>query len=149
MIVKRLLFLFLIYILFLLVLPGCKDQVRDEFPRSQFIGYFDLRDPRYSTQVFTARRDMDGHYVGISGIIVYNQDPNTAYAFDQMCPHEKKTSCSVSVAPDNSSIAECSCCGSQFLIASENGDVIEGPAARGLQTYRARVDGHLLVVRSY
>jgi len=144
MILKRIFFVFLIYLLFIMALPGCKD----EFPRRRFLGYFDLRDPRYSTQVFTAKHDMDGNYVGINGIIVYNQDQQNIYAFDQMCPYEKKTSCSVSVDPQNSSIAECNCCGSRFLIASESGDVIEGPATRGLQTYRARVDQQILVVSS-
>ncbi len=131
------------------VLPGCKDQVRDDFPRSRFIGHFNLMDPRYSQSVFMATYDMDRNTLGISGIIVYRMgDP--VYAFDQMCPYEKRPTCLVSVDIENDpTIAECKCCGSRFLIASETGSLIEGPATRGLQTYHAKEDWPYLVITSY
>jgi uncharacterized protein YdeI (BOF family) len=66
--------------------PACKDQIRDEFPRIYFTGFFDLRDPRYSKTVFTASRDMDGNIVGINGIIVYRAG-DQFYAFERMCPY--------------------------------------------------------------
>jgi Rieske Fe-S protein len=130
---------------------ACGDAVRDDFPRRNFTGYFDLRYAEYSTNVFTARRDMDGALVGNNGIVVYSQGV-TYYAFDLMCPHEKKMGCSVTVdVEDDPSVAVCECCGSEFLLASEHGDVLEGPAERGLHSYSTGVttDNFLVVKSNY
>jgi len=145
----RLLRLSLLFFISVLAFAGCDDAVRDDFPRRNFIGYFDLRYSEYSENVFTARRDMDGTLVGNNGIIVYNQG-GTFYAFDLMCPHEKSMGCSVRVdVEDNPTLAECECCGSVFLLASEHGDVMEGPAGRGLHSYKTGVTSdNILVVSS-
>ncbi len=129
--------IYLIYPILTILLTGCDDQVRDEFPRTNFTGYFNLNYPEYSGTVFTARYDMDGNRVGISGIIVYKISSDQYYAFERMCPHETSPSCRVHVDPEeNTDIAECECCGSKFLVASEYGELIEGKAKRGLKTYR-------------
>jgi Rieske Fe-S protein len=118
-----------------LAFVACGDAVRDDFPRRNFIGYFDLRYSEYSKNVFTARRDMDGNLVGNNGIVVYRLG-DVFYAFDLMCPHEKTMGCSVQVdVEDDPNFAECECCGSVFLIASENGNLVEGPAKQGLHSY--------------
>lgn len=128
---------------------ACGDAVRDDFPRRNFTGYFDLRYSEYSEMVFTARRDMDGSLVGNNGIIVYNQG-GTFYAFDLMCPHEKSMGCNVSVdVEDDPTLAECECCGSVFLLVTEYGEVMEGPAKTGLHPYKTGVNSdNILVVRS-
>ncbi|MFW5890065.1 MAG: Rieske 2Fe-2S domain-containing protein, partial [Marinilabiliaceae bacterium] len=117
--------IYLIYPILTILLTSCGDQVRDEFPQTDFVGYFNLNYSEYSGTVFTAQSDMDGRKVGISGIIVYQVSSDQYYAFERMCPHEKKPTCKVHVDTDeNTDIAECECCGSRFLIASENGEVI-------------------------
>lgn len=132
-----------------LAFVACGDAVRDDFPRRTFIGYFDLRYSEYSENVFTARRDMDGTLVGNNGIVVYRQG-DVFYAFDLMCPHEKSMGCSVRVdVEDDPTLAECECCGSVFLLASEYGDVMEGPSKRGLHSYKTGVTSdNILVVSS-
>ena len=139
----------LLFILFTIPFESCGDAVRDEFPKSQFVGYFNLNYPEYSESVFTAARDMDGRRVGVNGLVIYNAGANY-YAFDLMCPHEKKVSCSVKVDIENDpSVAECECCGSQFLIASPYGEVIEGPAKQGLHPYSTGItQDNILVVSS-
>jgi len=142
-------FFFFVFAILLLMKSGCGE--KDDFPQRQFTGYFDLTDPRYSKTVFTAIRDMDGHDVGINGIVVYNMG-GTYYAFDLMCPHEKKPTCSVRVkAEEDTDFAVCECCNSKFLIASPWGEVVDGPAGRGLQRYNTSVtsDGYLVVTSSY
>ncbi len=145
----RLLPLSLIVITFGFTFVACGDAVRDDFPRRTFIGYFDLRYSEYSENVFTARRDMDGTLVGNNGIIVYRQG-DVFYAFDLMCPHEKSMGCSVHVdLEDDPTLAECECCGSVFLIASEYGDVMDGPAKQGLHSYKTGITSdNILVVSS-
>ncbi|MBZ4675599.1 MAG: hypothetical protein JG782_218 [Anaerophaga sp.] len=142
-------FTFFVFAMLLLMNSGCGE--KDDFPQRQFTGYFDLTNPRYSKTVFTARRDMDGSYVGINGIVVYNMG-GTYYAFDLMCPYEKKPTCSVNVdVEEDTEFAVCECCHSKFLIASPQGDVVDGPAGRGLQRYNTSVttDGYLVVTSSY
>ncbi|MFW6043650.1 MAG: Rieske 2Fe-2S domain-containing protein [Marinilabiliaceae bacterium] len=134
--------IYLIYPILTILLTGCGDQVRDEFPQTSFVGYFNLNHSEYSGTVFTAQRDRDGNRVGISGIIVYQNSADEYYAFERMCPHEKKHNCKVHIDPDeDTNIAECKCCGSRFLIANENGEVIEGKAPPpGLKRYRTAFD---------
>ena len=144
-------FIYLIYPLLTILLTGCGDQVRDEFPRTSFVGYFNLNYPEYSGTVFTAQRDMDGRKVGISGIIVYQISSDQYFAFERMCPHETRPNCKVHVNPEeDANIAECECCGSRFLLASEYGEVIEGKATRGLKRYQTAFNPQTrqLVVRS-
>ncbi|PWE00973.1 Rieske (2Fe-2S) protein [Marinilabilia rubra] len=137
------------FILIIFALESCGDAVRDEFPKSRFIGYFNLNYPEYSKSVFTATRDMDGRRVGVNGLVIYNAGA-TYYAFDLMCPYEKEISCSVTVdIEEDPSIAECECCGSKFLIASPNGELIEGPARQSLHSYQTGVtQDNILVVSS-
>jgi nitrite reductase/ring-hydroxylating ferredoxin subunit len=143
----RIFFTFIPYVLLIAFLSSCGDLVKDDFPKRQFVGYFNLNLPGYSQQVFTAKQDIDGFYVGLNGIVVYNSGENY-YAFDLMCPHEK-TSCSIKVSSDDPSIAECECCGSRFLIASPFGDVVEGPARQSLHVYSTGVtQDNILVVKS-
>ncbi|MGM0375430.1 MAG: Rieske (2Fe-2S) protein, partial [Bacteroidota bacterium] len=87
--------IYLIYPILTVFLTSCQNQVRDEFPRTSFVGYFDLNYSEYSGTVFTAERDMDGNRVGISGIIVYKISSDQYYAFERMCPHETQPSCKV------------------------------------------------------
>ncbi|WP_291859134.1 Rieske (2Fe-2S) protein [Marinilabilia sp.] len=133
----------------LFVFSSCGDAERDDFPRRNFTGFFDLRFSEYSQNVFTAFRDMDGNMVGVNGIVVYNSG-GTYFAFDLMCPHEKSSGCSVTVDVENDpSIAVCECCGSRFLLASPLGEVIEGPAKQNLHVYDAEVNvNNILVVFS-
>jgi nitrite reductase/ring-hydroxylating ferredoxin subunit len=145
----RILFTFILYILLIPLLSSCGDAVKDDFPKRQFVGYFNLNSPEYSQQVFSAKHDRQGSYVGVNGIVVYNSG-GTYYAFDLMCPHEKSTSCSLKIFPeDDPTIAECECCGSRFLLASPTGEVVEGPAGQGLHSYSTGVTkDNILIVTS-
>lgn len=128
------------------LLSGCGDS--NDFPERQFIGYIDLTDPNYSQKsIFIVRRDSYGNYLGINGVVVYKQG-NQYYAFDIMCPYEKKETCSIEIDSDEETIVTCKCCGSTFLVASPDGDLISGPAPHGLKKYNTKVVQNTLIINS-
>ncbi len=135
---------FLVVTITILFLFGCSKE-DDPIPNVSFTAYIDIRLPDYSGSVFTVNRDSYGHLIGVSGIIVYRISDVEFYAFERYCPHDKKLTCRVTVGEENS-IAQCSCCQSEFLILSPTGDVVSGPAKSGLKVYRTRMEGDYLVV---
>lgn len=52
---------------------------------------------------------------GYGGIIVYCEIPGSWYAFDAACTYEASRSC---VVKNEGVLADCSCCGSQFVLLS-------------------------------
>ncbi len=135
----------LLIALFAFISNSCDKQTDDGFPKTRFTGFFNISLPPWSGDSFSATRDMDYRPVGLAGIIVYRASANEYYAFERMCPHEKKFSCTVNFEKDHS-IVKCECCGSRFLILGGYGDKLEGPAEWPLKRYRTSVSGNTLMV---
>ena len=101
--------------------------------------------PDYNKDVFSVRNDRYGNRVGVSGVIVYRMAFDEYHVFERYCPHDQKLTCAVDIAPGNTT-AVCPCCESEFLIATQDGDVVSGPSVYSLKTYRTRMDGNYLVI---
>ena len=65
----------------------------------------------------------------------------TFYAFDDACPHRQ---CSLGDGELHGTVVTCPCHGSQFDVTS--GERLRGPAVRGVQSYRVRVENGVLQV---
>ncbi len=137
----------LLIALFAFISNSCDKQTDDGFPKTRFTGFFNISLPPWSGDSFSATRDMDYRPVGLAGIIVYRASANEYYAFERMCPHEKQFSCRALLDPkEDPFIAECECCGSKFLINTEYGVLVKGPAEWPLKRYRTSVSGNTLMV---
>ena len=122
----------------LLLLANCNKDHEEVIPNVSFHVTIDLTDPKYSSRnTFIVHKDVAGNRAGINGVVVYRLTSDTYYAFDLMCPNEKKVTCLVGLKDDVT--CECPCCKSQFLIAVQYGDVIEGPSPWPLKSYKTRV----------
>lgn len=123
---------------------GCKKE-EHPVPNYRFTAYIDLGLPDYNRDVFTVSYDRYGNRVGVAGVIVYRVAFDAYYVFERYCPHDQKLTCAVKVEEGNTT-AKCPCCESEFLIAAQDGDVLEGPSVYSLKTYRTRMDGNYLVI---
>jgi len=121
----------------LLFLFGCKKD-KHPVPNRRFNVTIDLMLPDYHVNPFIITRSSLGEMVGVSGVIVYRGGDGNYYAFERYCPHDQDFSCVVSPDPE-ATVASCSCCGSRFLIASPDGDVLEGPSKYFLKRYNTSV----------
>jgi len=84
----------------------------------------------------TAAFDVEGTQIGIARV------DGRLYAFSDVCTHQ---GCSLSAGGDLSGTEiTCECHGSMFAI--DSGAVLDGPAARPIDTYPAReVDGQIQI----
>ncbi len=131
---KRLFFIFVTLLLF----TNCNKDHEEVIPNVSFHITINLDNPEYNSQnTFIVYRGDNGYRAGINGVVVYRLTSDTYYAFDLMCPNEKKVTCLVGLKDDVT--CECPCCKSQFLIAVPYGDVIEGPSPWPLKGYKTQV----------
>jgi len=87
---------------------------------------------------------------GFGGIIVFRDlvdSSNPFLAFDATCTKEISSLVRVT-ARDDSGIATCPKCGSQFILFGGNGSAIKGPAAEPLKQYRTNYTGGRITVRN-
>ncbi len=73
--------------------------------------------------------------VGFGGVVVYCEVPGSYYAFDAACTYEVSPSCQVQ---NEGVLAECPCCGSQFILIS-GAYPSKGPAEMPLKQYNVSV----------
>ncbi len=132
---KRFLYIAVILLLF----TTCNNR-EEIIPNVSFFVSVNLDDPLYSTKnTFIIVRDVTGNRAGINGIVVYRLTNDTFYAFDLMCTNEKRPGCMVSIKDDIT--CKCSCCESEFLIATPYGDILSGDAPWPLKAYQTSVTG--------
>ncbi len=134
-------FIFFFFLVFL-TLNSCKKDQRFDFPYvpiNLYLGLIsDLGGLGQDQSVF-----WPGY--GVNGLIIYRTFEDTYFVFDRTCTFESDHSCAVEKDINFSSIMECPCCGSRYLIQIYSEvDVIEGPASYPLVRYRAVVEGDLL-----
>jgi len=72
---------------------------------------------------------------GYGGVIVYCELPGSYYAYDATCTYEVSRSC---IVENEGLIAECPCCGSQFVLLG-SAYPSEGPATMPLKQYNVSV----------
>lgn len=84
---------------------------------------------------------------GYGGIIIFRDltdNANPFLAFDATCTHEVSTT--ARVVADDSGIATCPVCKSQFILFGGNGNPIKGPAVEPLRQYRTTYTGARILV---
>ena len=87
---------------------------------------------------------------GYGGIIVFRDlvdSSNPFLAYDASCTYEVSSTVRVT-AKDDSGIATCPVCGSQFILFSGNGAPIKGPASEPLKQYHTSFVGGRILVRN-
>jgi Rieske Fe-S protein len=84
---------------------------------------------------------------GYGGIIVFRDltdSANPFLAFDAACTHEISTTARVTA--DDSGIATCPVCKSQFILFGGNGSPIKGPAIEPLRQYKTTYTGGRIII---
>ncbi len=137
--------LFIIPILTLLLLANaCKD-TEDIIPTYRFstqITDIGTHPDFTQSNTFIVKYDSYGNLIGNTGVVVYRQSADVYYVFDLMCPYEKKLSSLIKIEGDIFCV--CPTCKSKFLVASEYGDVLEGPSKWPLYKYNTKEENGTL-----
>jgi len=84
---------------------------------------------------------------GYGGIIIFRDltdSANPFLAFDAACTHE--ISSTTRVVANDSGIATCPVCKSQFILFGGNGNPIKGPAAEPLRQYKTNYTGGRIII---
>ena len=87
---------------------------------------------------------------GYGGILVFRDlvdSSNPFLAFDACCPFEVSSTTRVAVK-DDSGVATCPVCGSQFILFGGNGSPIKGPASEPLKQYHTSFVGGRILIRN-
>jgi len=88
--------------------------------------------------------------VGYGGIIIFRDlvdSTNPFLAFDATCTYEISSLTRVT-SKDDSGVATCPVCGSQFILFGGNGSPLKGPATEPLKQYRTNYIGGQITVRN-
>lgn len=135
-----------ICLFFLTGISGCKDDYTSVIPYATVnmdfnpTSYIEFNIPGGSVYFKNA---------GFGGIIIFRDQidsSNPFLAFDAACTHEVSSTCRVTT--DGSGIAECPCCGSQYILIGGNGSPVKGPAIEPLKQYRTSYTGGRIIVRN-
>ena len=133
--------------LMLVLMVSCKGDSEDIIPNVRFSAQINLDDPEYSGwSTFIVKPDGLNPRVGINGVAVFRFSDLEYYAFDLMCTHEHETAgyFFVERKEKDDFTMKCPECGSEFLISTEYGSVLKGPAAWPLKKYKTSVSGNYL-----
>ncbi|TAJ14641.1 Rieske (2Fe-2S) protein [Marinilabiliaceae bacterium JC017] len=134
-----------ILVMSLFILAACKSDRDEIIPNVSFSIKINVNDdPEYSETSFIVKRDLSGRPAGVCGVVIYRLTSDTYYAFDLMCPYEKRYNCLVEKKDDMT--YKCPCCGSEFMIGTETGSILEGPSKWPLKAYQTSVNGNWLSV---
>jgi nitrite reductase/ring-hydroxylating ferredoxin subunit len=128
---------------------SCNRDVEEIIPNKRFTTRINNinQDPRYTKETsFVVKYDSEGKLIGHAGVVIYMLTADEYYAFDLMCPYEKQITCLVDLDENDNIQCICPCCGSVFLIATEYGSIVSGPAKWTLKRYSTEVkDEHLFI----
>jgi len=122
----------LLLFLFTLGSPSC-DQVIDS-PVPDVYVYFPIN-LSIVNELTVPTNSVYFSGVGYSGVIVYCDQPGVYYAYDATCTQEVSRSC---IVKNDGILAECPCCGSQYLLNS-SGYPASPPATMPLKQYQVTV----------
>lgn len=136
----------LICMFFITGISGCEDDYTSVIPYVRVdmnfnpTSYIEFNIPGGSVYFKSA---------GFGGLIVFRDQidsSNPFLAFDAACTHEVSSTCRVTT--DGSGIAECPCCGSQYILSGGNGSPVKGPAIEPLKQYRTSYTGGRIIIRN-
>jgi nitrite reductase/ring-hydroxylating ferredoxin subunit len=129
---------------FLFTIISCKD--KNETVPNTFVDIF-----IYTNNPEYVRLNSPGGWVyvqgGLKGIIVYRSSNDEFKAYERSCPYQVEKACQTVVTSDNVTIADTSCCGSNFNIS--DGGVSKGPASQGLRQYQTTFGNGVLHIYNF
>lgn len=128
---------FYIFILFLLLNPGCEKAQDSVIPSVTFSITINLT---FYNQLTIPGNSLFIPNVGYGGVIVYCELPDSYYAYDASCTNEANTTCLVE---NEGALGTCKCCGSEFVL-SGGGYPASGPAKEGLRQYHTSLYNGML-----
>lgn len=135
----------ILIILFILMgTNACKDEYNSVIP------YVTVRMDINPTNFIELNIPGGSYYFpnyGYGGVILFRDltdSSNPFLAYDATCTHE--ISSTTRVVANESGIATCPTCKSQFILFSGNGNPIKGPAIEPLRQYRTNYVGGRIVV---
>jgi Rieske Fe-S protein len=134
-------------ILIFTITNSCKDEYTSVIPYV----YVDM--PVVPTNIIELNIPGGSFYfpnAGYGGIIVFRDlvdSSNPFLAYDATCTHEISSTVRVT-AKDDSGVATCPVCGSQFILFSGSGAPIKGPASEPLKQYHTSFVGGRIIVRN-
>lgn len=122
----------LVLVVAALLASGCRDKDDRLVPRIATDITLNLNLPEYNTLI------NPGGWLyltgGSRGVIVYRVSNDEFVAFDRHCTYNVPERCRVSMEDTDVTLKDEDCCGSVFDLFT--GGVLEGPAQRGLQSFR-------------
>ena len=128
-----------IWLLLILLLPGCKEDEESIIPNVGFSVVLNLDDPRYSGKnIFELYYVANYGYAGIKGIVVYQYIRNSYLAFDLVCPNEGDRLVKT-VREGESETYVCPECQSKYHVNVEYG-IVEGVSKWPLKMYITSYD---------
>ncbi|WP_430810645.1 MULTISPECIES: Rieske 2Fe-2S domain-containing protein [unclassified Carboxylicivirga] len=107
--------------------------------------------PQYAGKsLFVIMRGSNGRVPGVNGVIVWSASSDQYYAFDRTCTyqHEDGRLHYVEIIEEGNPIVKCPQCGSEFLVATQYGDIIKGPAVYALKSYYTSYSNGQLTIRN-
>lgn len=135
----------ILIILFILMgTNACKDEYNSVIP------YVPVRMDINPTNFIELNIPGGSYYFpnyGYGGVILFRDltdSSNPFLAYDATCTHE--ISSTTRVVANESGIATCPTCKSQFILFSGNGNPIKGPAIEPLRQYRTNYVGGRIIV---
>ena len=136
----------LIFTFLFLGFNGCKDDFNSVIPET-YVDFYVNRTSYIEFNIPGGSYYFPGY--GYGGVIIFRDltdSSNPFLAFDAACPYE--VSSLVRVVADESGIATCPVCQSQFILFGGNGAPIKGPAAGPLKQYRTSLVGGRIFVKN-
>ncbi len=129
-------------ILLAVLLPHCDKEFQDPVPNVHVSINLDLSSTLYGDL------SIIGNHIyitgGYRGIIVYRMSQDDFRAYERACPYDHHKQHARVVVEDNGLTMIDSTCLSRYLLL--DGSVFEGPATRGLKTYRTHYTGNNLYI---
>lgn len=125
---------------------GCKDDYTSVIPYAYV--NFDVNPTNY-IELNIPGGSVTFPNAGFSGVIIFRDltdSSNPFLAFDACCT--KEVSKIIRVKTDESGIATCPQCGSQFILFGGNGSPVKGPASEPLKQYRTTYTGGRIMIRN-
>ena len=124
---------YFIFFLFLnLLTPACDDIIESPIPEVYVSFTINLN---IINELNVPGMSVFFTHVGFGGVIVYCEQPGSYYAFDAACTYEANRTC---IVKNDGVLADCPCCGSQFVLIS-GAYPVKSPATIPLKQYNISV----------
>jgi nitrite reductase/ring-hydroxylating ferredoxin subunit len=123
---------FTFFLFFTLGLPSCEDMEESPIPDVYVSFTINLN---IVNELNVPGNSVYFPRVGFGGVIVYCELPGSYYAFDAACTYEASRNC---IVRNEGVLAECPCCGSQFVLIS-GAYPARSPATLPLKQYNVSV----------